>query len=83
MFTLSEEKKSTGRANMFEYFEIPFTYTVESSIGSYYDCEKLKIFQYDAESWFEMGSSICEGTCSFIFGYEEYELQLQEKRAIR
>ena len=43
----------------------------------------MKTFQYDQESWIEMGLKICDGTCSFIFGYEEYELLIKEKRALR
>ena len=68
---------------MFEYYEIPFTYTIESSIGCYYDCDKMKTFLYNIQSWKEMGEKICEGTCSFIFGYEEYERILRERRAYR
>lgn len=36
-FNISEGKKTTGRALMFESLNIPFTYTVESSIGLFYD----------------------------------------------
>ena len=36
-FNITQEKKRTARAAMFEEFKIPYTYTVESSIGYFYD----------------------------------------------
>lgn len=44
---------------MFENFAIPFTYTIETSIGLYYDPEKMKTLPFDIGSWKKMGSSIC------------------------
>ena len=57
---------------MFENVSIPFTYTVESSIGFYYDSEKMKTFPFSAEAWKQVGEAICEGTANFMIAYEEY-----------
>lgn len=70
MFSISESKKSTGRAAMFEAFQIPYTYTVESSIGCYYDSELLKVFPFNAVSYAKMGAAICEGTSTFVYALD-------------
>jgi hypothetical protein len=53
---------------MFDQLKIPFTYTVESSIGYFYDCSKLKIFEFNSKYWMEIGMAIAEGTTSFLLG---------------
>lgn len=37
-FSIDEEKKQTARAVMLEQLHVPFAYTIETSIGFYYDC---------------------------------------------
>jgi hypothetical protein len=68
---------------MFESFKIPFTYTVESSIGFYYDSSQFKTFLFNTESYIQMGASICEGTSIFIAALSEYENLLLERKRIR
>jgi hypothetical protein len=68
---------------MFELFKIPFTYTVESSIGLYYDSTLFKTFPFTKESYLKMGASICEGTAIFVTALIEYENYLMERRRER
>ena len=65
---------------MFESLGIEYTYTVESSIGYFYDSELLKIFEFSQQQWYKMGVAIAQGTCQFIVGVDEYENILIEKR---
>ena len=46
-FTIDEEKKHTARAVMFEHIKVPFAFTIETSIGSYYNCEALKTVHFN------------------------------------
>jgi hypothetical protein len=58
---------------MFEHLKIAFTFTIETSIGFYYDCQHFKTEQFDKEGWSRMGASIGEGLARFVVGFEEYE----------
>lgn len=71
-FGIDEEKKQTARAIMFEHFKINFTYTIETSIGFFYDCENLRTVNFSHEEWKKMGVSIADGLFKFIVGFEEY-----------
>ena len=51
VFRISENKRSTGRAVMFEEVGIPYTYTVESSNGFYYDPNTLTTNQFTRLKW--------------------------------
>lgn len=43
-FKIAEDKANTGRAFMLSNMKIPYTYTVESSNGFYYNAESLITF---------------------------------------
>jgi cytosolic carboxypeptidase protein 2/3 len=57
-FTIDEEKKQTARAVMFEHLRIAYTFTIETSIGYYYDCVNLKTVQFTKDEWAKVGASI-------------------------
>jgi hypothetical protein len=57
---------------MFQNLGIEYTYTVESSIGYFYDSEKLQLFEFSQLDWVKMGQSIAKGTASFIIGIDSY-----------
>lgn len=82
-FMISEEKKSTARAVMCQQFNIPFVYTVESSLGLFYHPESMKTLPFRRELWLDMGTNIFRGICTFISVLEEYEQLGKEKRAER
>jgi len=54
---------------MFEHFRIIFTYTIETSIGYFYDCQKMFTFQFDQQEWNKIGGSIAEGLHDFFVGF--------------
>lgn len=55
IFKVSEFKYSTARAVLLRKLNIPFSYTIESSNGSYYDNEQLKDIAFNEKSWEHMG----------------------------
>lgn len=73
VFKISENKKSTGRAVMFEEVGIPYTYTVESSNGFYYDPATLSTCQFTRPKWLEMGLHIGEALNEYMIHLIEYE----------
>jgi len=44
-FTISEDKKTTARAVMLNQLKIPYSYTIESSIGLFYNPIVMKTLQ--------------------------------------
>lgn len=43
---------------MFQNLGIDYTYTVESSIGYFYDSEQLRVFEFTQMEWSKMGAAI-------------------------
>lgn len=41
-FTVEDDKKHTARAIIFEHLKVALSFTIETSIGYFYDCEKMK-----------------------------------------
>lgn len=60
VWKIPEDKKSTGRAVLFEELMIPYVYTVESSIGIYYDANTLTSHEFSTSRWEEMGRKFGE-----------------------
>ena len=77
---ISDDKKRTARAVLFDQIKIPYTFTIESSIGLFYDAQKLKTLEFTLEDWMAMGATICKGISDFIVAFEEYEELLRERR---
>ena len=50
--------------------KVPYAYTVESSVGLYYDPHSMKTFNFTVEAWEDMGKSIAVGLTQFIMGLE-------------
>lgn len=48
---------------------VPFTFTLESSIGLFHDPEKLKTVKFEKEKWKKMGEDVCKGMGLFLEGY--------------
>lgn len=63
--------------------KINFTFTIETSIGYFYDCENFKTEKFSILEWKKMGASIAEGITKFVVGFEEYECILRERRLSR
>ena len=55
IFKVCEFNYSTARAVLMRKLNIPFSYTIESSNGSYYDNEQLKDIAFNEKSWEHMG----------------------------
>jgi hypothetical protein len=68
-FAMDEQKKQTARVVMFEHFRIIFTYTIETSIGYFYDCQKMATLQFNQQEWNGIGGSIAEGLHAFLVGF--------------
>lgn len=69
-FTIDEVKKQTARAMMFKQIGVHYSYTVESSIGSYYDFEKKGTVPYSRKEWHTIGKGIALGVAKFVEGFE-------------
>ena len=67
-FQISETKRSAARAVALTQLRVPYAYTVESSVGLYYDPFAMKTYHFSIESWEEMGRSIACGLNQFILG---------------
>lgn len=37
-FAIDDDKKTTARAVLFEHIKVPYAFTIETSIGSFYNC---------------------------------------------
>ena len=54
---------------MFNQFKIPFSYTVESSIGLYYQPQEMKTLPFNSQAWEEMGQQILKGLNEFLVAF--------------
>ena len=62
---------------MFEQIMIPYTYTIESSIGLYYDFEDKLTIEFEEDGWKDMGVCICTGLSQFVVMEDEYEKMIK------
>lgn len=46
---------------MFQQIKIPYTYTIESSIGLYYDFNGKILTEFEEKAWSLMGADIGKG----------------------
>lgn len=49
---------TTGRAVLFHDLKVPFTYTIETSNGFYYDKQTMMTYPFGEESWRQLGDHI-------------------------
>ncbi len=68
---------------MFEQLRIPYTYTIESSIGLYYDFGEKTVAEFEEKAWAKMGADIGSGLGQFVVMEEEYEAMMRERTAAR
>ncbi len=51
---------------MFEQLKVPYTYTIESSIGLYYDFQAKIVMEFEEQAWKDMGKWIGTGLSQFV-----------------
>ncbi len=68
---------------MFEQIRIPYTYTIESSIGLYYDFAEKTVTEFQEKAYAKMGNDIGCGLAQFIVIEEEYESMMKERQLAR
>ena len=61
IFKISTEKATTARATFNRVVNIPFTYTMESSNGGYYDSEDHQEKTFTAGRLLDMGATVAKG----------------------
>lgn len=54
---------------MFEHLQIPYTFTIETSIGYFYDPHLLKTLPFGSKEWKTMGTAIAQGLTQFVIGF--------------
>lgn len=69
-FMINESKKNTARAIMLNQLKIPYPYTIESSVGLYYDCEQMKTLHFFSQVWEDMGLTIGKSVSQFITAFD-------------
>ena len=60
IFKISDFKVTTARAILLRRLNVPLSYTIETSNGSYFDYNTLKDIPYTPEKWLEMGKAVGE-----------------------
>ena len=60
IFKISTEKATTARATFNRVVNIPFTYTMESSNGGYYDSEDHQEKTFTAGRLIQMGATLAK-----------------------
>ena len=60
IFKISEVKATTARAIMLRKLNVPLSYTIETSNGSYFDYTQLTDVPYTAQKWTQMGQAIAQ-----------------------
>jgi hypothetical protein len=60
IFRIASEKAATGRAIFNRTLDVPFTYTLESSNGFYYDANARTELPFTAKKWREIGVCLCK-----------------------
>jgi hypothetical protein len=65
IFRISSEKSTTARATLNRFLNIPFTYTMESSNGFYYDSEAKKEFELTSKKLKKIGVALCQAMLMF------------------
>ena len=58
-FRVVGKKESTSRAVFCKQFNIPFSYTLENSNGSFYDYDSKISIEGGVEVWKKMGIVLC------------------------
>lgn len=66
IFKIEPEKKSTARSIFQQFHNIPLSFTIEASNGSYYDTGILKDFPFNARMWIEMGNEVGNGLGDYL-----------------
>lgn len=63
-FNISQYKEKAARAFVFQRLQIPFSYTFESSVGSYY--ENGVNYLFTKEKYEAMGEILAKTTLKFL-----------------
>ena len=58
-YTIPQCKATTARAVMLNEIGIPLVYTIETSVGMYYDYESHKDLCFTQAKWEEAGMNVC------------------------
>jgi hypothetical protein len=58
IFRISSFKETTARAILLKKLDIPFSYTIEASNGSFYHKDLMKDIKFTPKLWIEMGAKI-------------------------
>ena len=77
IFRISTFKETTARAILLKKLDVPFSYTIEASNGSYYDKEGMKDINFTPALWIEMGHNIAKSLheyCSALIAAEEIRM---------
>ena len=61
---------------MLNQLKIPYSYTIESSIGLYYNPPTMKTAYFNESSWLEMGINIGSGLSTFMTSLIDFDLYL-------
>lgn len=61
IFRISNEKITTARAIFNRSVKIPFTFTLESSNGAFYDSSQHQERNFTNVKWAEMGKNLAKG----------------------
>lgn len=66
IFKINEFKETTARAVLLRKMNIPLSYTIETSNGSYFDYEHLKDVPYTQQRWQVMGSKVGAALAEYL-----------------
>ena len=78
IFRISQSKQTTARAVVLKQLNIPLSFTIETSNGSYFDYELLKDVAYTLQKWKDMGNKIGNAMYeyfSLLLGVERNRLE--------
>jgi hypothetical protein len=82
-FNISQRKKATARAVMLHQLKVPYSYTVESSIGLYYQPQVMRTVPFSLGEWGRMGEDVGVGVGGTVCALRELEIIMALRRAQR
>jgi hypothetical protein len=85
IFRVCSFKETTARAILLKKLDIPFSYTIEASNGSYFDKEEMKDIKFNPKLWIEMGHHIGKTIheyCEAFIINRELRVEKQKERQV-
>jgi len=79
-YDIPNDKKTTARAVMLNELNLPIVFTVETSLGFYYDANVGKVLIFDRKKWESLGVSVVMAIKEYYEDLDQLEEYMDNKK---